>query len=996
MNEHERQEWEQLKQLIEAQQVQLNALRARIDALSTVPAALVTNTTPASSQSTEPTKVPSPAPVAVPPLLVSPEVRHSLPPPLPKYVPPPIQPLPECHPTEVALPAIATNNIENIKQRRAAALEQLRSHRETTAEVSPLAQEIPNEPATAEALPAQAESVPKGSLEMRLGTYWFVRVGIVMVLTALVWAGYYAYDKFHLGGPGKVIALYVFSGLLMGAGAWLQRQKEKISVRNFGEVVFAGGLAAVYFTTYAAHHVASLRVISSPFADGVLLLAWAGFMIWLADRKKSEVLAMFATGLAYYTSAITSIGLFTLFSNLVLTSAAVFFLLRNRWVGLSVGSLVATYGGFAFWRFYNDGWDWNQHADELTVGNVFLGGYWLVFTAAGFLSKAEKLMQTERASFLSANNGAFFGLVVLSMWHADQGTFWRFAMSCGAVLIGLALAARRYLTEEKVVRNAYLTQGIALVTLGLITKFSGHTLALLLATESVILLILGNLLANRVLRVGAQLCALLAVGWGLASTDTHANQSLIANLLLGAMLVFNAWWNRRRNAETETQEFDLCQAYFSALGLLMWAVTTWQFTPNDWLVPTLAVEALLLTLSYYVLRVREITAFGQCFLLLGVFTWLGHKLDAKETVPWWNPAILIAVLVAISHWWQRQQTLTLSVSARQGPPGLYALATVGILFFWLQPEFAPSSWMAFTCLLALVLTGYGLLTRAWFLAAFGQLFLLVSAVEFLRQLDSSSTHPAWYFALAPMATLLSLAAAALYWYAQHPDLQDKTRTQILTVGIIYRWAALPLGLLWIFDYIPAQEQVWVLALVGVALFALSGWRQSREALLACGVMLAVASITLIAAPARPTTFIYWPNLATILVFPVLQQLARRQPARFPLPDNYHAALMIPGALLLWFYLSRWVMLATGGRFYVTATWAGLALGIFGAGFLLRERIYRWLGLSILLCALARVILYDVWQLAVPYRILSFLALGFVLLVLGYLYNKYQEKIREWL
>jgi uncharacterized membrane protein len=39
---------------------------------------------------------------------------------------------------------------------------------------------------------------------------------------------------------------------------------------------------------------------------------------------------------------------------------------------------------------------------------------------------------------------------------------------------------------------------------------------------------------------------------------------------------------------------------------------------------------------------------------------------------------------------------------------------------------------------------------------------------------------------------------------------------------------------------------------------------------------------------------------------------------------------------------------------------------------------------------------DVWKLETLYRILSFMALGVVLLVLGFIYNRYQEKIREWL
>jgi uncharacterized membrane protein (DUF373 family) len=56
-----------------------------------------------------------------------------------------------------------------------------------------------------------------------------------------------------------------------------------------------------------------------------------------------------------------------------------------------------------------------------------------------------------------------------------------------------------------------------------------------------------------------------------------------------------------------------------------------------------------------------------------------------------------------------------------------------------------------------------------------------------------------------------------------------------------------------------------------------------------------------------------------------------------------------------------------------------------------------LGLGILAFCLGRVMIVDVWKLEKEiYRVLSFTALGFVLLVLGFIYNKYQEKIKEWL
>src|ERR1019366_10610254 len=41
-----------------------------------------------------------------------------------------------------------------------------------------------------------ASPPPKASFEMRLGTYWLVRIGIVMLLTGLVFFGNYAYENF--------------------------------------------------------------------------------------------------------------------------------------------------------------------------------------------------------------------------------------------------------------------------------------------------------------------------------------------------------------------------------------------------------------------------------------------------------------------------------------------------------------------------------------------------------------------------------------------------------------------------------------------------------------------------------------------------------------------------------------------------------------------------------------------------------------------------------
>ncbi len=281
----------------------------------------------------------------------------------------------------------------------------------------------------------------KASFEMRLGTYWLVRVGIVMLLTGLAFFANYAYHHVvpKLGPGGKISLLYLASGLLLGAGAWWQRRSATTALKNYAQVLFAGGLAAVYFTTYAAHHIPPLCVIESALLDGTLLLLWAGVIMWIADRRKSEVMALFAVGLAFYSSVITHVGEFTLYSNLILTVAAVVFLVRNRWAGLSFASLATSYAGYTFWRFFHqDGWRWAAADENLWLGAGFLACYWLVFTAATFLSKSKFLTGLNRTAFLTFNNGAFFALFLLTMLQANAGGFWKFSLGYGIVLLTLA------------------------------------------------------------------------------------------------------------------------------------------------------------------------------------------------------------------------------------------------------------------------------------------------------------------------------------------------------------------------------------------------------------------------------------------------------------------------------------------------------------------------------------------------------------------------------
>ena len=605
--------------------------------------------------------------------------------------------------------------------------------------------------------PFQAATPPeKTSLEMRLGTFWAVRIGIVIILTSLAFAANLAYHNIvpKLGPAGKISLLYVASGILLGAGAWWQRRAAKESLKNYAQVLFAGGLAAVYFTTYAAHHIPPLRVIESATLDGTLLLAWAGVIAWLADRRKSEVMALFAVGLAFYSSVITRVGDFTLYSNLILTIAAVVFLVRNRWATLSFAGLVTSYAGYAFWRFLHaDGWRWAAPDERLQCGAIFLACYWLVFTMATFLSRSEKLTGANRSAFVTLNNGAFFALFMLTMLQVHTGGFWKFSLGYGTVLLALAGLAKKMLPEEPLARNAHLTQGLLLVTLGFITKFAGFQLALVLGVESVVLYILGSQRQSPVLKFFAFASAALATSWGVVSMEHFDSHGLWAGAGLGVLLAFNAFWAHRLDAGKNSAPLRAEPTWFTVLALAVWLTTTWFNTAEANLPLVLAAETMMLTASIYLLRVREITLLGQFFLIIAQLAWLTHFLN--HTPPWWNPLTLIAGTVGLSHWWQHQKRVALSDANLMCYSAVFALAVVGVLITWLHPLVQPPTWLALTSLLAVAMTIYGVATRAWPLAICGQIFLAISIWEFIQELFGD--RPEWFVPLAPLAVLTILS-----------------------------------------------------------------------------------------------------------------------------------------------------------------------------------------------------------------------------------------------
>jgi len=842
-------------------------------------------------------------------------------------------------------------------------------------------------------LPPAAVPKEKSSLEFKLGSYWLVRIGIVMFLAALVLAGNYAYDNFvrSMGPALKLAILYTVGGLLTGFGLWMERRGEKML--NFSRVLFAGGLSSIYYITYAAHYVPRLRVIESPVLAGALLLAWAAVIAGVADRRKSQTLAVLSVLLAYLSSSITPIAGFTLFSNFVLTSVAVFFFIRHRWAVISWGGLVGTYASFGYWRAFGlvdrGGFETNAESPWLLLAVLF--SYWIVFTAATFSRPGREERGPVKVSFLTANNLAFFTYGCLLLTGPEFMKFWQWSMGLGALLLGLSTLAVRLVPLDRTTQNSYFSQGLLLVTVGLITYFEGQSLALVMAMESVFLLVCGTYGKNLISRLGSYVTAAIAILVESVVLLERQDSGMYTGIAVSAFILFNAWWVRQGLA-AERRHGDSGPAWLLSAGAL-WVgfVCTLAHADPDARPFIFAFESLGLGIAFYYLKMREGLALSQAFWLAAFGAWLVLGWEDNHRMATWSHVSVLFTALIWGHAWK---WLPLGRSLRTACcfQAAYALGAVCVLAGWILPDRSTEAIVCITAFLAVLLLGYGAVTRAWFLAGVGQIFLWISAGTSL----TLSNDPPWNWAVAllPILVLVLLRRSWLMGLSYFGILNPASEVPLRWLARGYEMVALILGWAWINNFVHQDWQIATYLAAGFVLFVAGTIESSSPRSFEDRLLWLFAALFALIGWG---VFLYdgWPNLQNalgLLLIPLVESLARR---RRSLPEYARIVLVMGGVLGALVFVSRFTALHVGSNYW-TVSWGLLAGLVFAAGFFLKHHWYRWAGLALLALAIGRVGLVDIWRFETGYRIISLFVLSGMAIGLGFLYTRYQEKMKEWL
>ena len=396
---------------------------------------------------------------------------------------------------------------------------------------------------------AQQSQTSDHSLESRIGSQWFNRIGILAVLIGMAWFLKLAIDNHWIGPAGRVLI-----GLVAGVAiiAWSER------FRTHGYPAFSWSLKAVgsgilYLSLWAAYSLFQLIPSSVAFAAMLLVTAFNGFMAWSQD---SELLALYAIVGGYSTPLLLSNGEnheIALFSYLLLLNVACLLLIALRpWSRLLLGAFAGTVFFFVTWsfRFYSDA--------EFSTTVFFLSLFFLVFAFAPHLVR---LKQETQADPLATRD--ILALVLLPLANAALGFLGFYLLidnaggSSAQPWVAVAFAAF-YLglmrlpilrTDHAVppaLKSLDLVIAVAFLTIAIPLKTHGRWLTIGWLVEGAALLWLTRIVPQRLLRG----LALIALALGLAallvvnppaSTTIVFNQRFATYLAGIAVFAFAAW-----------------------------------------------------------------------------------------------------------------------------------------------------------------------------------------------------------------------------------------------------------------------------------------------------------------------------------------------------------------------------------------------------------------------------------------------------------------------
>lgn len=320
------------------------------------------------------------------------------------------------------------------------------------------------------------------SLENRIGSQLFSRIGIVALLVATTLFLKWAIDNHYIGPIGRILA-----GLIAGAGVilWSERFRRQ-NFNAFSYALKAIGSGALYLSLWAAFQLYHLLPAGIALCAMILVAAWNAYMAW---SQNSQILAAyalvggFATPLLLSTGSNHEIFLFTYI--LAIDIATVVLVRLKPWPRLLLGAFPATVAFFIAW--YVSWYNVYQAPQPLITTTLFVILFFITFVTPSIRSRrgSQQIYTPLTQIFLPLANATF---VALALYSVLQDAGYHDLLPWSAILLAATYLGLMRLPQSRVASAVHLSLAVVFLTIAIPLKASGRWITIGWLAEGVALL----------------------------------------------------------------------------------------------------------------------------------------------------------------------------------------------------------------------------------------------------------------------------------------------------------------------------------------------------------------------------------------------------------------------------------------------------------------------------------------------------------------------------
>ncbi|MCL2830952.1 MAG: DUF2339 domain-containing protein [Betaproteobacteria bacterium] len=299
-----------------------------------------------------------------------------------------------------------------------------------------------------------------------------VRVGIVILFFGVSFLLKLAVDHKLFPLELRLACVAAGAAVLLGIG-WRLREKR----RNYGLLLQGGGIGILYLVIYASFAVFKLFPENSALFAFLLLFAVSVLSAFLAVRQEASTLAVMGMAGGFAAPVLISTGSgnhIMLFSYLALLNASVFGIAWFRaWRALNLLGFVFTLGVGSMWglKYY--------HPAHLFSVECFLILFFLFYVAVALLYAVRRELELKRYVDGTLLFGAPIAFSLLQSQLVDKiefGMTWSMVALGALYLLLAAWLARFRLERLRLVFESMLALGVLFLTLSVPLAFEGTRL----------------------------------------------------------------------------------------------------------------------------------------------------------------------------------------------------------------------------------------------------------------------------------------------------------------------------------------------------------------------------------------------------------------------------------------------------------------------------------------------------------------------------------------